>query len=119
MCHKSKDSNHNHNNSDSYPIQMDIYIDAVIKQELNEEVNTIEYRGRQNHRSTYNGRTNRGWHGSNAQSMIWPVVRYKCSHCTERLESQSLFENHNWFQHKARKPWKYNQCDKAFSAHSS
>eukprot|EP01083_Nonionella_stella_P257914 882256_1 len=42
------------------------------------------------------------------------IFRYKCSHCTERLESVSRFENHNWFEHKDTKPWKCSQCSDMF-----
>eukprot|EP01084_Bolivina_argentea_P050189 92285_1 len=31
--------------------------------------------------------------------------KYKCTYCNEKLESESLFEKHNWFEHKDDKPY--------------
>eukprot|EP01083_Nonionella_stella_P085678 237635_1 len=42
------------------------------------------------------------------------LFRYKCTHCEQRLQSQSAFENHNWFEHKDTKPWKCSQCSDMF-----
>eukprot|EP01083_Nonionella_stella_P085677 237629_1 len=111
-------------NADTHTTQMDI--DSVIKTEPNDCVEQREAKHESITPSTSNQKEQTVHdieHANDGMNAIQDnndnrISRYQCSHCTERLESINRFENHNWFEHEDTKPWKCNECDRAYKSHT-